>query len=77
MRGRAGVRQRVEDHQIVVIEPGSGEVTAVIDASELPSPADGNGAAVLNGIAYDDGRGVFYVTGKYWPTLYEVVFVDE
>ena len=32
---------------------------------------------VLNGIAYDaEGKRVF-VTGKYWPHLYEVKFVKK
>jgi glutamine cyclotransferase len=29
---------------------------------------------VLNGIAYYDERGTFYLTGKLWPRLFEVTF---
>ena len=58
---------------IVVIAPDSGRVVAHIDASslrgELPSS---EGINVLNGIAYDPDRGVFYLTGKLWPAIFEV-----
>jgi glutaminyl-peptide cyclotransferase len=62
---------------IVVIEPESGEVTAVIDAALLDTIDDTSGAAVLNGIAYDSAGDVFLVTGKLWPTMFEVRFVEE
>ncbi|HZI63656.1 MAG TPA: glutaminyl-peptide cyclotransferase, partial [Thermoanaerobaculia bacterium] len=35
------------------------------------------GAEVLNGIAYDPERKVFYLTGKRWPKLFEVRFVER
>jgi glutaminyl-peptide cyclotransferase len=59
---------------IVRIDPGSGAVTAVIDASEIAAEVGAGGLAVLNGIAHVQGDR-FYVTGKYWPTLFEVRFV--
>ena len=59
---------------IVVIDPARGEVTAVIDASSLDDWSADEPSAVLNGIAYDDNRGIFYLTGKLWPTLFEVAF---
>ena len=31
-------------------------------------------ADVLNGIAYDEEKGLFLLTGKYWPKMFEVVF---
>jgi len=60
---------------IVVVDPATGEVTAVIDAAALDTVDDGTANAVLNGIAYDPVGAVFLVTGKLWPTLYEVRFV--
>jgi glutamine cyclotransferase len=60
-----------------VIDPGDGDVTAIIDAAALDEWSADDSAAVLNGIAYDDDRGVFYLTGKLWPVLYEVVLVAE
>ena len=60
--------------QLVQIDPVSGAVVAVIDASGLLSQAERETAEVLNGIAYDPATERFYVTGKYWPKLFEVVF---
>jgi glutamine cyclotransferase len=62
---------------IVKIDPRTGVVTAVIDASGLLTPAERAGADVLNGIAYDDSRGTFLITGKLWPKLFEVQFVPN
>jgi len=36
---------------------------------------DGTLNEVLNGIAHDADRSAFYLTGKYWPYVYEVRFV--
>lgn len=59
---------------ILRIDPGSGAVLAEVDASELLSPEERAAADVLNGIAFDEGRRVFYLTGKLWPRLFEVTF---
>jgi glutamine cyclotransferase len=59
--------------EIVRIDPSSGAVTATVDASGLGPP----GAApdeVLNGIARR-ADGTWLLTGKHWPTVYEVRFV--
>ncbi|WP_431214847.1 glutaminyl-peptide cyclotransferase [Puia sp. P3] len=32
------------------------------------------GAEVLNGIAYDSTNEKVYVTGKLWPSIYEIKF---
>jgi glutaminyl-peptide cyclotransferase len=63
------------EDRIVEIDPTSGEVTAEIDASGLLSGAERAGADVLNGIAWDTEREAFLLTGKYWPSLFEVAFV--
>ena len=59
---------------IVRIAPQDGRVTAVIDASGLLGAAERQAADVLNGIAYDAEAGVFLLTGKYWPKMFEVTF---
>ena len=41
-------------------------------AAERESLASGS---VLNGIAYNVETETFYITGKNWPKLFEVVFV--
>jgi glutaminyl-peptide cyclotransferase len=60
---------------LVRINPDSGKVLGYIDCRGL-LPADqrtGN-EDVLNGIAYDPIRQVFFLTGKYWPKMFEVRF---
>ena len=32
---------------------------------------------MLNGIALDPATGKIYLTGKYWPRLYEVKLVEK
>lgn len=59
--------------EIYVIDPETGKVEQVIDltgllADELRT-ANTN---VLNGIAYDHDKDAIYVTGKYWPRLFEI-----
>jgi glutamine cyclotransferase len=59
---------------IVRIDPASGRVTAEVDASGLLTADERQHADVLNGIAWDSSRRVFYLTGKLWPKLFEVEF---
>jgi glutamine cyclotransferase len=60
--------------QIVRIDPDTGVVTGVIDLSSLrgrlaDAPPD---LDVLNGIAWDSASRRLFVTGKHWPTLFEI-----
>jgi glutamine cyclotransferase len=64
----------LNDNRIYEIDPASGQVTAVIDATALVPDGMRAGRDVLNGIAYSPDSGHFYLTGKNWPTLYEVTF---
>lgn len=64
------------DTDIFRIDPISGEVTAVIDASNIPNNAAPDVNNVLNGIAHVPDSDRFYITGKRWPDLYEVRFVS-
>lgn len=54
-----------------------GHVTAIIDASGLPNNAAPDSNNVLNGIAHIPGTDRFYLTGKRWPDIYEVRFVEK
>ncbi|MDE0579306.1 MAG: glutaminyl-peptide cyclotransferase [bacterium] len=62
--------------RIVVIDPDTGTVVAEADMAGIISPhpelSDGNN--VLNGIAYRPDTGTFLITGKRWPTIFEVRF---
>jgi glutaminyl-peptide cyclotransferase len=63
-------------NDILRVDPATGEVAAVIDASGLLDPADYQaGAEVLNGIAWMPETKTFLITGKRWPTMFEVEFV--
>ncbi len=58
---------------IVRIDPATGVITGVIDLRDLAAAVPvADSEAVLNGIAYDDKSGKLYVTGKNWPSLYEI-----
>jgi glutaminyl-peptide cyclotransferase len=58
---------------IARIDPATGAVRAYLDLSELRAllPPGGN-PEVLNGIAYDAAGDRLFVTGKWWPTLFEI-----
>lgn len=58
--------------RIVRIDPESGEVKGWIDLAGLLSPSDKQNVDVLNGIAYDAEHDRIFVTGKYWPKIFEI-----
>lgn len=58
---------------IVRIDPGSGEISGVIDLSQLyPRGLRPKSADVLNGIARDPDSGDIWVTGKGWPWRFAI-----
>jgi glutamine cyclotransferase len=62
--------------RIAIITPETGRVRAWIDLAELLPVEDRPGADVLNGIAYDTAAGGrLFVTGKFWPSLFEIELV--
>jgi glutamine cyclotransferase len=68
--------------QIAQIDPASGQVVGWIDLSGLLSAAEtavltDPTNAVLNGIAYDSENGRLFVTGKLWPTLFEIELIPR
>jgi glutamine cyclotransferase len=60
---------------VAVIDPTTGRVTAWIDLQGLLGPEQAEEADVLNGIAYDAGADRLFVTGKLWPSLFELELV--
>ena len=56
---------------IVRIDPATGVVNAVVDATALAESQGRNREKVLNGIAHIDGD-EFLITGKYWPKMFRV-----
>ncbi|MEL7689253.1 glutaminyl-peptide cyclotransferase [Citromicrobium bathyomarinum] len=63
---------------IVAIDPADGVVRRVIDLRPLVEAMPvGSHEAVLNGIAHDPETGRWFVTGKLWPSLFEVRFIPR
>lgn len=59
--------------RIAVISPKTGEVLRWIDLGNLISPMLRTGQdSVLNGIAYDAAGNRLFLTGKLWPTLFQI-----
>jgi glutamine cyclotransferase len=65
-----------QTNYILKIDPSNGRVVGKIDLSSLDNEARIKypRALELNGIAYDSAARKIYVTGKAWPSLYEVKF---
>jgi glutamine cyclotransferase len=59
--------------RIARIDPATGKVKAWIDLTGILEPSQHpDPEAVLNGIAYDAPHDRLFVTGKLWPTLFEI-----
>lgn len=67
-----------QSDRIVRIDPSTGRVTGVVYLAGLLKPEDKGGREVdvLNGIAYDAQGDRIFVTGKYWPKIYEIRLTD-
>lgn len=62
---------------IVRIDPANGAITSYVDLTGLKKEAGAKGGdSVLNGIAWDAAKKRLFVTGKYWPKLYEITLAD-
>jgi len=57
---------------LVGIDPQTGAVKSFIYAGGLLSASEAENAEVLNGIAYNPATKTLFLTGKYWPKLFEV-----
>jgi glutamine cyclotransferase len=71
---------RLQSDIIYKIEPESGRVAAKVDFSQLKQQGgfsvENPMNEVLNGIAYDSTSNRFFITGKYWPKLFEVEIAE-
>lgn len=64
--------------RIARISPLDGRVTGWIDLAGILKPEERpDREAVLNGIAYDAVGKRLFVTGKYWPKLFEIKVVPK
>ncbi len=63
---------------IVIINPENGKVDGWLNLSGLnPEPLPPSHNAVLNGIAYQANKKHFFITGKFWPSLYEIELLKD
>ena len=64
--------------RVAMIDPGDGRVTGWLDLSGLLAfrPTTGR-VDVLNGIACDAAGDRLFVTGKWWPWLFEIKLVRD
>ncbi|MGB3412606.1 MAG: glutaminyl-peptide cyclotransferase [Microthrixaceae bacterium] len=74
---------RYQSTEILRIDPRCWTVTGVVDAGALRDEVAQDAEAerikvdVLNGIAHLPGTKRFLITGKWWPTMFEVSFVEK
>ena len=62
-----------QTNRIARIDPRTGHVTGWVDLTGLLQPGDRRQPVdVLNGIAYDARTDRLFVTGKWWPKLFEI-----
>lgn len=60
------------------IDPASGVVSAIIDLRPVVAEvAATNPEAVANGIAWDEVKRRLFVTGKLWPTMFEIALPGQ
>ena len=66
------------DDKIAIIDPQTGKVTGWVDLTGLLAsqhydrPKDN-----LNGVAYNPQNGHLFVTGKFWPILFEIELIAK
>lgn len=65
------------EERIVIIDPEKGRVTGILNMKGiLPEEDRHRRIDVFNGIAWNPDRKLLYVTGKYWPKLFEITLPD-
>jgi glutamine cyclotransferase len=66
------------ENRIARISPKTGDVVGWIDLTGILSPIYHlESEAVLNGIAYDPIRKRLFVTGKLWPSVFEIRLLSK
>lgn len=65
-----------QTEEIIAFDPSTGKVIKRIDCRKIiPNGYQNEHENTLNGIAYDKDNNRFFITGKRWPSLFEVKFV--
>lgn len=58
--------------RIARVDPRTGRVNSWVDLSGILSVMESAGTDAMNGIAYDAKTDRIFVTGKYWPRVFEI-----
>lgn len=66
-----------QTNKIIIIDPSSGLVTGRVDLTGILPADQAANAEVLNGIAYDANEDRIFVTGKFWPALFQIELVPQ
>ncbi len=67
-----------QTERIARIDPLTGQVIGWIDLKGILSPEDHSETVdVLNGIAYDAKNNRLFVTGKFWPKIFEIELTGQ
>jgi len=67
-----------QTERIARIDHLTGQVIGWIDLKGILSPEDDSETVdVLNGIAYDPKNSRLFVTGKFWPKLFEIELIGQ
>ena len=62
-----------QTNRIVIIDPNNGNVTGWLNLDGIQEYLDYTTSIdVLNGIAYNQENDKIYITGKFWPNLFEI-----
>ena len=64
-----------QSERLAMIDLSSGRVTGWVDLRGLLSPVERARVDVMNGIAYDESGDRLFVTGKWWPSVFQVEIV--
>ncbi|MDO4230054.1 MAG: glutaminyl-peptide cyclotransferase, partial [Capnocytophaga sp.] len=63
---------------IMIINPENGAIEGIVDVRGLKEKvAQIEDLDVLNGIAYHPKRKTFFITGKNWSSVFEVIFEEK
>jgi glutaminyl-peptide cyclotransferase len=62
--------------QIAKIDPATGNIVGVLDLSNVMADARAKNPKIaeMNGIAFNPANNLVYVTGKFWPSIYQIDF---
>jgi glutamine cyclotransferase len=60
------------EDKIAIIDPLTGRVEYYINLEKIMNKRNYNNIDVMNGIAYNAKNKSIYITGKWWPSIYEI-----